>query len=143
GLTIDGNTFENFNGGTHDRVDTVDTTFADLEHDQTRGLSFRANTYKRVREFTSSPVYLEHTETSANQVWDIGTDNRLPFGGRALGVDGVVAHGPIETAGGSPVFTQPYVETGTGADGNEVKLTWSEPVKGTVRLFIRSDLPLS
>lgn len=138
GFSVTGNVFRSLNGRI-DRVDTVDTTFADLDNSRTRDLDFSANTYHNVNAKTRNPVHLSHTQATADGTWTADTGDVLPFGGRAKYVEQIVPVGAITDSGGTRVYSLPWTIGEKGADLRSVQLNWSQPVKGTIRYSVRSD----
>lgn len=142
GLTITGNTFEQFNQGNITRVDKVDTTIADIDHTLTKELAFHSNTYNKVTVATSNPAFISYTEEDPNAIWDFGTQDKLPFNGHALSVQSAVPHGPVLDASEEIVYEQPWAEASAGPNFQKVRLNWSQPVTGTVKVMVRSDEPV-
>ena len=141
GLSVTGNTFKSLNGTT-DRIDALDDSIATLDFGLTRNVVFAANTFNSVAQNTINPVTLQFDQVSAATTWTLDVSGYLPFGGRAREVTSVVSEGAIETAGSSAVFAMPYITTEVGSLGNEIALTWPEPVKGRVHVTARVDRPI-
>ena len=141
GFAVLGNVFRSLNGKI-DRVEHVDTTFANLDYSRTRGLEFRGNTFHNVEEPVANPAALVHEQATASATWLIPTGTALPFAGHARYVEAVLPDGPITTAGGSPVHVMPWAEGQQGADKRSVHLNWGGAVKGTVRYQVRMDSPV-
>ena len=135
-----GNVFRSINGNI-DRVEHVDTTFADLDYSKTRSFVFEANTFHNVNEPVSNPAYLLHNQQTEAATWVMQTRNALPFDGSALLVEQVMPQGAVTDLSGAPVFDLPWSEGEQGADLRSVHLQWSRPVKGSVRYAVRMDLP--
>lgn len=138
GFAVVGNVFRSLNGQI-DRVEYVDTTFADLDYSRTRGFEFGGNTFHNVNEPASNPVHLSHDQQTEAVTWVMNTQNALPFGGFALSVDSVMPAGPITNAGGSRVHDFPWSAGEQGSDRRNVHLNWGSPVKGNVRYAVRMD----
>lgn len=138
GFAVVGNVFRSINGRI-DRVEHVDTTFADLDFSRTRGLQFTANTFHNVNEPVQNPAFLAHEQTTEALTWTMDTRTYLPFGGRARFVDAVIPEGAITDAGGQRVHDAPWAEGQKGADLRSVHLNWRVPVKGRVRYQVRMD----
>ncbi len=141
GLSLVSNVFRILNGRI-DRVEHVDTTFADLDYSRMRMINFSANTFHSIDEEVFNPAYLTHTQSSASSTWVADTEPSLPFMGRARFVDAVVPDGAIQTAGGSDVFEAPWVDSAHGPDQRQVRFVWGTPVKGKMRFQVRMDNPL-
>ncbi len=142
GFSVVSNVFRSINGSI-DRVEHVDTTFADLDLTRTRDLTFSGNVYHAVNEPAANPVVLTHGQSTAATTWVMDTDTALPFGGIARFVDAVMPDGAITNASGSRVFDQPWGEAAQGEDDRFVHLHWSAPVKGDVRYQVRTDVVTS
>lgn len=141
GLSVVSNVFRILNGSI-DRVEHVDTTFADLDYTRMRMINFSGNTFHAIGEEVFNPAFLTHTQSSASSTWVADTEPYLPFKGRARFVEAVVPDGAIQTAGGSDVFQSPWVDSSHGADNRQVRFVWDTAVKGKVRYQVRMDNPL-
>ncbi|WP_439153891.1 glycosyl hydrolase family 28-related protein [Yoonia sp.] len=140
GFAVVGNVFRSTNGRI-DRVEHVDTTFADLDFSRTRGLQFTANTFHNVNEPVQNPAFLNHEQVTEALTWTMDTGTYLPFGGRARFVDAVMPEGAITDAAGQRLHDAPWAEGQKGADLRSVHLNWRVPVKGQVRYQVRMDTP--
>jgi hypothetical protein len=138
GFSVVSNVFRSLNGRI-DRVDGVDTTFANLDFNRTRKLEFTGNIYHNVNEPAHNPMYLTHTQASEATTWTMDTDTYLPFGGRAKHVESVMPEGAITNSGGSRVYDFPWAVGERGSDLRSVQINWPQPVKGTVRYQVRMD----
>ncbi len=139
GLTITGNVFRALNGNI-DRVEGVDTTFADLDYNKTRNIVVHGNTFHAVSEPIWNPCTLTHTEASDSSSWNIDFAPSLPFGGKARTVESVVALNTIQS-GSTTVYDNPYVLTGQGTDGSQIKVNWPSACRGKVTVTARMDNP--
>ncbi|MEM6306908.1 MAG: glycosyl hydrolase family 28-related protein [Pseudomonadota bacterium] len=140
GLTITGNVFRALNGAI-DRVEGVDTTFADLDYTRTRNVVVQGNTYHGVSEPMYNPCVLSHTEGSDSSVWNVNFSSQLPFGGRARTVESIVCNNRI-LSGATTVYENPYVLTNQSTGGQTIRLGWSKATRGTVTVTARMDNPL-
>lgn len=140
GFSVTDNVFLALNGNVQ-RVEGIDTTYADLDFSRFRNITFAANTFNSVGEEAVSPILIQHTQATASSSWIVETAPRLPFGGRARTVESVVADGKIKDASGAAVFDMPYTESGYGATKQQVRLVWSTATKGAVNLRVRVDSP--
>ena len=138
GITVSGNKFRSINGSI-DRVERVDTSFANLDFGRTRMVFFEGNTYHNVAHGAASPLRLEHVQNSAATSWTVDTDLQLPFEGRARKVDAVTAMGPIRTSGGGTRYATPYVEVEQGSNRDQIRLRWEEALRGEVQVIVRVD----
>ena len=138
GFSVTGNTFRVINGYI-DRVENVDTTFADLEFSRMRTVDFTANAFHGVTNEVFNPAYLTHTQSTASSTWTLDTEPYLPFEGRARLVDSVVASGTLRNSGNSAIYVTPSVATSQGSNSRQVKLGWGSAVKGAVRYIVRMD----
>ncbi|MEM9350104.1 MAG: glycosyl hydrolase family 28-related protein [Pseudomonadota bacterium] len=140
GLAVIGNVFKALNGDI-DRVDAVDTSFADLDYGIMRNIVFEANTFDGVDVMTQNPLKITHDENSASDTWVIDMAPRLPFGGRSRFVEGIVPQGMITTDAGDRVEAQPFVIVGQGTNGSQVYVKWPTAAKGRVLISARMDRP--
>ncbi|MGR3320379.1 MAG: glycosyl hydrolase family 28-related protein [Pseudooceanicola sp.] len=138
GLTVTGNVFRSIHG-TIDRVERVDTSFADLDYDRCRNVTFADNMFNNVEVGATNPAVLRHTEATAAATWTIDGAPKLPFGGWAQTCEGLVANGRIERADNSIHWGMPYIKLTEGPDNDQVTLHWEEPVRGTATLIVRMD----
>ena len=138
GLTVTGNVFRSA-GGAIDRVERVDTTFADLDYTRTRDVTFAANTYHNIGAQAANPLRLSHTQNTAAASWIVDGAPRLPFGGRARAIDALVPTDRIRDGAGVSVPELPHVDVEQGAAGDQLRLNWSAPVHGRLSLTIRMD----
>lgn len=141
GFAVTGNTFRVINGSI-DRVEKVDTTFADLDFGRMRTVDFSANTFHNVTDEVFNPAYLTHTQSTAASNWTLDSEPYMPFRGRARFVDSVVAQGTLRNSSNAAVYLSPSVATGQGSDARSIQLGWGTSVKGTVRFTVRMDNPL-
>ena len=141
GLIITGNTFRSLNG-TITRVESVDTTFNDLNYNMTRNVVVQGNTFNGITNAFQSPVSLEHTQNTDSLVWTIDFAPYLPFGGYARKVTGLVSSGKITTGANTRVNTMPYTTPLVGPNLDQVKLTWNLACRGKVMVTARVDKPV-
>jgi hypothetical protein len=137
GVIVTGNTFRAI--GSIDRVESVDTSFADLDFDRVRNITFTANSFHNVSVQAESPLVMSHDEASASATWVITPAPRLPFGAWAQGVEAVLPEGPLRNGAGAVAHLAPYFEARQGPERNRVHLNWPEPVSGRVVLRVRID----
>jgi hypothetical protein len=138
GFAVTGNVFRSLNGRI-DRVENVDTTFADLDYARTRSFVFTGNTFHNVNEPVSNPAFLTHTQATEATTWVMETETALPFDGRALTVESVVPQGAVTDVADNSVHDFPWAEGEQGITLRDVHLNWSQPVKGEVRYAVRMD----
>ncbi|SDX43391.1 glycosyl hydrolase family 28-related protein [Roseicitreum antarcticum] len=141
GLNVSGNTFRTFNG-TIERVEGVDTTFAPLEYNSFRNIYWQSNTYNGITTPAESPVTLRHQQNTAASVWTVDPSARLPFGGWARTVAGVVMEGAFTGPGGETRSAMPYVSVQQGSANAQVLLHWPEATRGRAVVTVRVDNPL-
>ena len=140
GLTVTGNAFRVI-GDEIDRVEKVDTSFADLDYNRFYNVTFRDNTFNNVAKPVASPVVIEHTEASPSQAWDVNAAGKLPFDAWAQVVESVIAEGPVRNASGAVHYGAPYYLAKQGPNNDRITLRWEEPVEGTVMIKLRIDDP--
>ncbi|MDU8927157.1 glycosyl hydrolase family 28-related protein [Alisedimentitalea sp. MJ-SS2] len=137
-VVVQGNSFRTIGGGI-ERVERVDTSFADLDYAKFKNVSFAGNMYNLVDVATESPLLINHVEACDAQIWTVDGAPKLPFGGRARNVESVQPIGAIRNAAGTPNREQPFVNLATGINNGQVEIHWSEPVHGEVAVKIRVD----
>ena len=138
GFSVVGNVFRSLNG-LIDRVEAVDTTFADLDFSRTRRLDFFGNTFHNVSEPVANPAYLSFDQATVATTWVMDTGTVLPFGGEARSVESVMPQGAITNSGGNAVFAFPWSVGEQGTNNREVHLNWGTAVRGSVRYAVRMD----
>ncbi len=137
GLTVTGNTFRAI--GTLDRVETVDTSFAGLDYDRVRNITFAENSFHNVDVHAESPLVMEHEAVTASTTWVISPAPRLPFGAWAQTVESLVAEGPLRNAGGTVQHVSPYCEVNQGPGKDQVHVVWPSALRGKVIVRLRID----
>jgi len=142
GLNVTGNVFKHTGGGTLARCNGVDTSIAPLDPNGFRNITWSGNTYHNIDSWTVNPVSFLMEELADTSVWQQDFAAFLPFGGHARQVVAVQPHNQITNAAGTGVYTTPYGVANVGVTGSEVKLHWSEPVKGQVYTTVRVDNPI-
>lgn len=140
GLSVIGNVFRTL-AGTVERIERVDTTFADLDYGRMRNITFLSNTFSGITQEVRNPLSLTHAQGTADQNWVVDPGTALPFRGRARAVEAVVPVGRIVAPGGASVHDMPHVEPEFGPTRQQVRLTWPGPASGTVRCQVRMDIP--
>ena len=140
GLHVTGNVFRTFNGNI-DRVERVDTSFADLDYGRMRDITFESNAFHGINEPARNPASLSHREAAATRVWVIDSAPLLPFGGRARVVEAALPEGRLEDASGGTVHESPWIDPEHGAGGRKFRVLWSRPVAGRMRCRVRMDQP--
>ncbi len=138
GFAVVGNVFRSLNGRI-DRVEHVDTTFADLDYSRTRSFVFEANTFHNVNEPVSNPATLLHNQATEDATWVMETRDALPFQGYARTVEQIMPQGSVTDSADAPVFDLPWSVGEQGPDQRDVHVNWSKPVKGSVRYVVRMD----
>lgn len=139
GMTVTGNKFRTANGSI-DRVDKVDTTFADLNPDRHVNVTFADNTYHNVTLKTANPLRVRHEQNTAASAWTVDSDGTFPFGGQARSCDSVVVLDGLRTAFGTLRYTAPYVQLQQGTNQDQIKLRWSEALSGEVSVIMRIEV---
>lgn len=137
GLSVVSNVFRALSGNI-DRVERVDTTFADLDYNRMVNVNFSANVYNGVTNQVANPLSVAYTQSTAANTWTISPAAQLPFEGRVRNVDAVVHDGQV-VSGGNPVYDLPYTETSIGSGGQSFRLRYSSACSGSVRCLVRMD----
>lgn len=140
GLSVQGNVFRT-NAARVDRVEKIDTTFANLRFDLMRNVVFQCNAFNGVDNPTRNPHNDTHSENSVDQTWTVNTQQYLPFGGWARTIEALVPVGAIRNGSNQSVFAQPYAEPVNGSNSAAFDIVWPEPVRGTIRYSARMDNP--
>ncbi len=138
GLNVSGNAFRGV-GVTINRVERVDTSFANLDHDKAKKITFTGNTFHNVENGCSNPLTVTHTQNSAASTWTVGTDSRLAFNGHAQEVEGLALRGQIRNSSNVRQYDAPYTLTQQGSGNNDVHVIFPTAVTGEVTLSIRAD----
>ncbi|KIN63327.1 hypothetical protein Z946_2197 [Sulfitobacter noctilucicola] len=138
GVSVTGNRFRSLNGFI-DRVERVDTSFADLDMSRCRNVTFEGNSYLGVSIQVSNPAQINYTQSTVSDAWTISAADVLPFQGEAVTVDSVLALGPIRNDNNVRQYDMPYVDTARGGNRNQIQVVWPTDVKGKVQTSIRMD----
>jgi len=137
GMTVTGNTFRAI--GSIDRVEAVDTSFADLDYDRVRNITFAENSFHNVEVHAQSPLVMEHVEATAAATWVVTPAPRLPFGAWAQVVESVLPEGALRDGNGDVVHASPWFEARQGPENDRINLQWPQAVSGKVILKVRID----
>ena len=137
-LTVNGNSFRSINGAI-DRVERIDTSYADIDRTRLRYIQFMGNNFNNVRKRSENPLRLSHKQNSAGTVWTVETDGQLPFGGYARDVESLIAKSEMKSSSNKRTYHMPYVALEQGSAKDRVNLNWPEAIKGTVGLKVRCD----
>ncbi|MFT5616742.1 MAG: hypothetical protein ACI8Q6_004048 [Granulosicoccus sp.] len=138
GISVTGNKFRSLNGPI-DRVDRVDTSFADLDFSRFKNVLFHGNSFHAISKQVTNPLRINHTQTSNATTWTIDADGNLPFGAHIRYVDSVVATDKIKNASSTTKFSMPYAIAGQGVNNDQVSLVWEESMRGEVTVVVRID----
>ena len=140
GLNVSGNTFKALSSEP-ERVEKVDTSFAELNYDRFRNVTFEGNTFHSIEQWTTNPTTLAFSENTAATTWDCDFSDWLPFGGKARNVTSVIPVGPLRNSSNVKQFVSSYSDPSEGANGGEVKIEWGTAVKGKINVTARVDNP--
>ncbi|WP_116599488.1 glycosyl hydrolase family 28-related protein [Primorskyibacter marinus] len=138
GLNVSGNTFRCVDA-VMNRIERVDTTYANLEIGHMRKLYFSNNTHHNVEYPTHNPLTVKHRQNTAAQTWQVECAPHLPFNGYAQNVDGVALRGRIANASNAAQYVSPHAFEQKGPNRSQVHLIWPTPVTGTVNVQVRMD----
>ncbi|NDD09313.1 MAG: right-handed parallel beta-helix repeat-containing protein, partial [Rhodobacteraceae bacterium] len=133
-----GNNFRSINGVIN-RVERVDTSYADIDRSKLRNIQFLGNNFNNISTQTENPLIVTHNQNTASSVWTVSSDSRLPFSGYATTVTGMVAENAIRTSSNNTTYTMPYTETEKGSSKDQIHVRWSTSVKGKIHLTMRCD----
>ena len=137
GVIVTGNTFRMI--GSIDRVEGIDTSFANMNFDRFQNIRFSDNAFNNIVEQVSNPLVLNHTEASNQSVWNVSFANKLPFKAFAQTVESILPVGAILDASNAAYWGIPYYVAKQGANLDRINLTWERAVRGTVTLRVRID----
>jgi hypothetical protein len=138
GLNMCGNIFRAIRGNI-DRVEHVDTSFADLDYSRMRNITVTGNMFNSVQQGIMNPAVIVHEQNSAASTWTVDCAGPLPFGGYAQTVEAVVARGAIRNGSNATRFHMPHVTTEQGPSRDQVTLSFAEAVTGTFGITVRID----
>lgn len=138
GLSVTGNIFRSIQG-VLDRVDYIDTSYADMDYGRMRNITVQGNMFNAISQDISNPVVLLHPQNSAASSWSVDCAGPLPFGGYAQNVQALVTRSKIKNAANVAVYELPHVAVEQGAGRDHVTLNWSQPVTGDVAVTVRMD----
>ena len=138
GLNVSGNRFRSINGYV-ERVERVDTSFADLNYTRMRNVRFEGNSFHGVNIPVANPHLIEFQENTNSQTWVVPTGPGLPFGARSLSVDAVVVRGGVRNAANALNYDNPFVRAQQGPSADQVHVIWSQPVRGMIAVTARMD----
>ena len=141
GLSVTGNVFRSV-ATPIDRVEMIDTTYANVSYTSFRNVIFRDNVFNGVSQPTASPVMVEHTQNTASDTWVVDAAGYLPFGARARNVESMVAEGPVTNASNVVQNLMPYVQVEQGPAGALANIRWTSAVKGRMQVTLRCDNPI-
>ncbi|MEE2943789.1 MAG: glycosyl hydrolase family 28-related protein [Pseudomonadota bacterium] len=135
GLSVTGNKFRSIDGSI-DRVDRVDETFAPLDTTRGKNIRVEGNTFHQIETPIYNPVMVSHDQNTASDTWMVDTEGQLPFGGQARSVESVVATERLRNGSNQTRWAVPYVDLQQGAEGDQVRLNWEEPLTGEVAVRV-------
>ncbi len=141
GMSVVNNTFRMI-GGKIDRVEAIDTTFANVDFNRMQNITFNNNAFNNIDEEVENPLLLHHEEQSEQQVWNIELAPQLVFRGQAQTCESVVASGAIRDGNNDVYFGAPYYTARQGPNNDQIHLNWEKPVRGNVTMKVRVDDPL-
>lgn len=140
GLNVVGNVFKALYGNV-ERIDRVDTSIADLNYNSMRNLQFEANTFNGINTYVSNPLMIQLTQNTATATWTTPVLTGLPFQGWARSVQSVVTEVALQSTSGARVDATPTVVPDSGTSRRQIRLTWSQPLRGRVCIYARMDRP--
>ena len=141
GYIVSNNAFR-VSDGAIDRVEMVDTTFANLEFDSFRNVVFENNAFNGISQPSLSPVLVQHSQNTEADTWSVNAAAYLPFGSWARNVTALVPEGAITNVANVAQYVQPYTLVQQGAGSNLASLKWPTPVKGLMQVTLRCDNPI-
>jgi hypothetical protein len=141
GVSIGNNVFRALNGNIQ-RVDDVDTTYAELNWGRTYNVMVVGNVFNAVEDQIRNPLVIKHSQNTAAGTWTVGLGANLPFRATARTVEAVYPEGPLQDDAGTTRWPLSYAEVEQGSSGSDVTLHWETPVKGRVTVTARIDNPI-
>ena len=141
GLSVMGNVFRTLNGSI-DRIESVDTTFADLNFNRMRNITFSGNVFHGINEEVRNPISMTHSQSTVSRTWVVDADQVLPFRGRARTIESVAPVGSLTNASGNAVYEAPWIDPQYGSDGRQFRVIYDSDLSGTIRASVRMDNPL-
>ena len=138
GLNVAGNRFRSINGFV-ERVERVNTSFADLNYARMRNVRFSGNSFHGVSRPVANPLLIEADQNTPAQTWVVDTGPGLPFQARSLSVDAVVVRGGVRNAANALNYDNPFVRAQQGPDMDRIHVIWSEAVRGKIAVTARMD----
>ena len=81
----------------------------------------------------------EHTQSSANRVWTLETNNELPFQSYAKRATTLAPQAQIKTSSISSYFDIPYTTDQVGSEKDQMQLTFGTSLKGKMAVTVRCD----
>lgn len=140
GLSVMGNVFKSHNNKI-ERIDKVDTTYADMDYTRMRNLQFQGNMFNGVNKYIANPVDLTVRQNTVSNRWIVDAGGALPFTGNALKVESIVAETAITNAANNRITEMPWTQSQVGVTRKQVAINWSTPTKGTLSVRVRMDQP--
>lgn len=140
GLTVVGNVFKALYGEVQ-RIDRVDNSIADLDYNNMRNIQFEGNMFNGIQTYVSNPLLVTHDQNSAAKTWTLPVIEGLPFQGWVKSVQSVIAESAITKGNNDEVADLPWVQTQIGASRRQMRLNWTNAVKGRVSVYARMDRP--
>ena len=139
GMNVSGNTFRG-SGVVINRGERVDTSFAPMDFARMRSVTFSGNTYHNVEYGAENPLLVRHDQNTHAQVWEVDTDNRLPFNAYAMEVQSLVTRSRPRDTSNVSRYHFPYTRTREGSQQDSVHVVWPESMRGDVTVGVRMDL---
>lgn len=139
-LNVSGNVFRTY-GNNIDRVEHIDTSYADIDRNLIRNVTFSGNVFNGINEPVRNPYSDIHNQQSEASAWVVDTGTYLPFNGWTRTIESVIPQQKITNASGQEVYAMPYIDPVNDPNKHEFRIIWPEPVKGKVRFVVRMDNP--
>jgi len=138
GMNVSGNTFRAV-GVTINRAERVDSSFAPLDFSRMRDVHFSGNTYHNVDFGAANPLLVRHSQEGHAQVWQVVTEDRLPFNAFAMEVESLALRSRPRDTNNVSRHHMPYTQAREGGGQNEVQVIWPEAMRGDVTMTVRMD----
>ncbi|WP_420568312.1 glycosyl hydrolase family 28-related protein [Thalassovita sp.] len=138
GLNITGNVFRSIHT-VLDRIEGVDTSFADLNYGRMRNILIKGNMFNNIGRSIENPRVIDVAQNTLSDAWTVDCSDVLAFDGRARNVTSLVAEGRIRNAANVTNWDLPYIQAEQGANNDQVTINFSEEVTGNMVMTVRMD----
>ncbi|WP_238365947.1 glycoside hydrolase family 55 protein [Mesobacterium pallidum] len=139
GLNVSGNMFRVV-GTVIDRVERVDTSFANVDSYGFRDIVFTANAFLNVDVQTHNPLTKVFDQNTEATTWVVPMAPELPFGGRVRQVLSAQLTDDLRNSANVKQYLACYAHPYSGGSENQVHVEWPQAVRGQVTVTARCDV---